>query len=159
MSEYDEDDLDQDVEEVPEEVASSATDDKVLEKLRKENHSLRSRLRRSELEAEFGSDVAALVPDALPLKEWKEYAGKLVALKGPAVSTADQTDEATQEAPSEEPSEVERRLATVGKVSPPGAALPEELLTVAQIKELSKTDPEGAERLIMEGKFQQQANW
>ena len=159
MSEYDEDDLDQGVEEAPEEVAPSASEDKELGKLRKENHSLRTRLRRTELEAEFGSDVAALVPDALPLKEWKEYAGKLVALKGPAVSTADQTDEATQEAPSEEPSEVERRLATVGKVSPPGAALPEELLTVAQIKELAKTDPDGAEALIREGKFQQQANW
>ena len=158
MDEYD-DDLDQDVEEAAEEATPGNLDEKALEKLRKENHSLRARLRRSELEAEFGSDVAALVPDALPLGEWKEYAGKLVALKGPAVSTADQTEEATEEAPQEEASPVEKRLATVGKVSPPGAALPEELLTVAQVKELAKTDPEGAEALIREGKFQQQVNW
>ena len=159
MDEYDVDELDQDVEDNTEEVEASPVDDKALDKLRKENHSLRARLRRSELEAEFGSDVAALVPDALPLKEWKDYAAKLVALKGPAVSTADQTDDEVAEAPQEEPTPAEKRLATVGKVSPPGAALPEELLTVAQIKELGKTNPEEATRLINEGKFVQQSNW
>lgn len=164
MDEYDEDLESSEEEAQPEGFAALPRETQAeLKKLRKESQRLRDErrtLQNEVLTTKFGPDVVALIPEELADYERQvAFAEKLQARLGTVVSSDDQTDEATEDAVQEAASPVEKRLATVGKVSPPGAALPEELLTVAQIKELAKTDPDGAEALIREGKFQQQANW
>lgn len=138
-----------------EEAPAQGLDDKEIRKLKQENQSLRQRLRRTELEANFGKNVVELIPEELPLSKWEEYAGKLAdAIPKPAVPEQDEQapEEASQE---DEPT----GLAAVTTASAPGASLPEDLKTVAEIKELMKTDPVEANRLVAAGKFVKQTEW
>ena len=129
-------------------------DDSALRKLKQENQSLRQRLRRTELEANFGKDVVELIPEELPLSKWEEYAGRLAERlqKPEPEQNAQAAEEPSQE---DEPA----GLATVANASMPGASLPEDLLTVAEMKDLIKTDPVKAQELITAGKFVKQTEW
>jgi hypothetical protein len=118
-----------------------------LKKKNQENHSLRVRERRAVLTTEYGKEVAELIPATLPLKEWKDYAEKLAALKGPASEQkTTQEQEATQEeVPEEEPSEAEKRLATAGTGSSLGtSATGSSTMEAGEILKLGKKDPERA---------------
>jgi 16S rRNA C967 or C1407 C5-methylase (RsmB/RsmF family) len=123
--------------------------------MRAENQNLRQKLRRTELEANFGKDVVELIPEELPLSKWEEYAGRLAErLQKPA--PPEQNEQAAEETSQEdEPA----GLAAVTNASAPGASLPEDLKTVAEIKELAKTDPLKANELITAGKFVKQTEW
>jgi 16S rRNA C967 or C1407 C5-methylase (RsmB/RsmF family) len=130
-------------------------DENLLRKLKNENQSLRQRLRRTELEANFGKDVVELIPEELPLSKWEEYAGKL-AERLQKQEPPKQDEQAAAEASQEdEPTGLE----AVTNASAPGASLPEDLKTVAEIKELMKTDPVKANELVNAGKFVKQTEW
>jgi 16S rRNA C967 or C1407 C5-methylase (RsmB/RsmF family) len=123
--------------------------------MRAENQNLRQKLRRTELEANFGKDVVELIPEELPLSKWEEYAGRLaerLQKQEPPKQDEQAAEESSQE---DEPA----GLAAVTNASAPGAALPEDLKTVAEIKELAKTDPVKANELIAAGKFVAQTQW
>jgi 16S rRNA C967 or C1407 C5-methylase (RsmB/RsmF family) len=138
-----------------EEGSAPEISENVLRKLKQENHSLRQRLRRTELEANFGKDVVELIPEELPLSKWEEYAGKL-AERLPKQAPPEQNEPAPEE-PSQE--DEPTGLAAVTNASAPGASLPEDLKTVAELKELARTDPVKANDLIRAGKFIQQTEW
>jgi hypothetical protein len=106
--------------------------------LQNENRSLRERLRRSEIQAEHGEQIASLIPTSLPLNEWPEYAEKLSALipKAPAPESADSEP---ANAPSEERTEREERLAAVA--APQATGTQPEVLSAKEIGELMKSDP------------------
>ncbi len=135
--------------------AERGFDEKDFRKLKQENQSLRQRLRRTELEANFGKDVVELIPEELPLSKWEEYAGRL-AERLPKPAPPEQNEQAADE-PSQE--DEPAGLAAVTNASAPGATLPEDLKTVAEIKELAKTDPVKANELIAAGKFVKQTEW
>jgi hypothetical protein len=113
-------------------------DDPRYRKLQNENRSLRERLRRSEIQAEHGEQIASLIPTSLPLNEWPEYAEKLSALipKAPAPESADSEP---ANAPSEERTEREERLAAVA--APQATGTQPEVLSAKEIGELMKSDP------------------
>lgn len=124
--------------------------------LRQENQSLRQRLRRTELEANFGKEIVELVPEELPLDKWEEFAGRLAErLSKP------EAPEAGQETPPEPAPQEDVRtdVGTVTGAPAPGTQAAGELMTVAQIKELAKTDPVTANQLISQGKYQKQTTW
>lgn len=153
MDDYTEDDAPEASEQ---EDSAPVAEDKELRKLKQENQSLRQRLRRTELEANFGKDVVELIPEELPLSKWEEFAGKLAERMPKPEAPPEQNEQAAEDSPQEdEPA----GLAAVTKTPAPGSTLPEELKTVAEIKELAKTDPAEATRLINSGKFVQQTNW
>ena len=154
MDEYTEDDA---LEASEQEDSAAVADDKELRKLKQENQSLRQRLRRTELEANFGKDVVELIPEELPLSKWEEFAGKLAERMPKAEAPEpEQNEQAAEDSP---PEDEPAGLAAVTKTPAPGSTSPEELKTVAEIKELAKTDPAEATRLINSGKFIQQTNW
>lgn len=126
-----------DIPEAPEPIEPPSPDAK-LKKLQNENRSLRTRLRRSELEAKHGKTVADLIPDEVPLTKWDEYAEKLAAFASerPEERTAGQE----AEVPKEEPTPDEQKLAAAtGATSGAGAATVE--MTPREIRELGKADP------------------
>jgi hypothetical protein len=118
----------------------AAPEDPRYKKLQQENRSLRDRLRRSEIEAEHGKEIAELIPASLPMKEWKDYAEKLSALKGPATQDETTQDEAPPVPDQGVRAEREQRLAAVGASRSPGNA-PETPLSAKEIQELMQTDP------------------
>jgi 16S rRNA C967 or C1407 C5-methylase (RsmB/RsmF family) len=153
VDEYTEDE----VLETSEQEAPAAIDDKYVRKLKDENHSLRQRLRRTELEVNFGKDVVELIPEELPLAKWEEFAGRL-AERMPKPAPPEQTEpEASTEEPAQEAEPA--GLAAVTNAPAPGTAVPGELLTVKEIKELGKTDPVRATELISQGKFKPAEPW
>ncbi len=113
-------------------------EDPRYKKLQHENRSLRDRLRRTEMVAEFGAEIVELIPPALPMKEWKGYAEKLQTFKGTAASETTQ-DEAPEPPPVER-QEQEQRLAAVGASRTPGNASTE-VKTAREIQELMSVDP------------------
>jgi hypothetical protein len=132
----------------------ASTDDKEVRKLKQENQSLRQRLRRTELEGDFGTKIAEVVAKSgRPVNEWADYAAEIKALI-PEVAP-----EATTEPAAEEPSQEDEPtgLAAVTKATAPNSATAGEQLTVAQIKELAKTDPIAANALVAAGQFQKSA--
>jgi hypothetical protein len=121
---------------------------KETEKARKEAHGLRERLRRSEIAAEYGKDVAELLPAGLPIKEWKGYAEKLTEFRGQQAPPA-QASEDAPEAPPEEPTEAEKQLATASGGPATGTSqAAQERLTIAEMIELGKRDPAEAQARI-----------
>ena len=109
------DDLDQDVEEAPAaEQAQPPEEDPTLKKLRSENRSLRTRLRRTELQAKYGEEVVGLIPEELPLKKWEPFAEQLSG-RLTKQAEADPTETVTEEAPKVEPPPEEKQLAAVSK--------------------------------------------
>ena len=134
-----------------EDAAPDPADDSAVRKLKQENQSLRQRLRRTELEANFGKDVVELIPEELPLSKWEEFAGRLAERFPKAESQPKQDEQAAEvSAPEVEPA----GLAAVSGASTPGTPIAGEPLTRAEIKELYKTDPVRASQLVNEGKFQ-----
>jgi hypothetical protein len=128
---------------------SAAADPAKLAKLQKENRSLRGRLRRAELGAEYGKDIAELVPDALPLKEWDAYAEKLVALRG---QTGKEETPPEGEAPAEPPTEAEQKLAVVSSASSAAAAGSDNPYRDMSAKEIGLL-PEGERERAMAAKY------
>jgi hypothetical protein len=139
----DDDDLGQDAE-VAEEAVQEPTElpsgDGKLKKLQNENRSLRTRLRRSEITAKHGSDVADLIPDELPLTKWDEFAEK-VAAKITVERPEQATDKQDAEASKEEPTAEEQRLAAAASGANSGAGNATAEMTPKEIAELGKTDP------------------
>jgi len=122
MSEND-DDLDQGSEETEEkEEPSTGGGDTVprnqYEKVQKEARSLRTRLRRTEVEAKYGKEVVELIPEELPLTKWDEYAEKLSTKLKP--EPAAETDTPAEEKP-EEATPKEKKLAAVSTAQEGGA--------------------------------------
>jgi 16S rRNA C967 or C1407 C5-methylase (RsmB/RsmF family) len=146
---------DDEAQEASTEEQPAAIDDKYVRKLKDENQSLRQRLRRTELEANFGKDVVELIPEELPLSKWEEFAGKL-AERMPKATPTEQNEPAAEE-PTQEvaPS----GLAAVAATPSSGAPATEELMTTAEIKKLAKSDPQAAARLVNAGKFVQAEDW
>lgn len=151
MDEY----TDDEAQEASAEETPAAIDDKYVRKLKDENQSLRQRLRRTELEANFGKDVVELIPEELPLSKWEEFAGKL-AERMPKAVEAEQTEPAPEDTSQEEEP---TKLAAVATSPSSGAPTAGELMTTAEIKELAKSDPVAAARLMNEGKFQPAKPW
>ena len=121
---------------------------KETEKARKEAHGLRERLRRTEIEAEYGKDVAALLPTGLPIKEWKDFAEKLTEFRNQAAPPAQASVE-TPEAPPEEPTEAEKQLATASGGPATGTSqAAQERLTLKEMIELGQRDPAEAQARI-----------
>lgn len=137
----DEDEYDDDSQEGSEsEVAAPTAQvvDPELKKARNENRSLRAKLRRLEVAQKYGEDVAALVPDALPLKEWDGYAEKVQATITARVGSS-QT-QAGSEAPVEELTEDQKALAAVTKANPSAAGTTSQRISYEQYREMV-TDP------------------
>jgi hypothetical protein len=119
------------------EAPQAATESPDVRKLRQENRSLRERLRRSEVEAKHGAEVAGLIPPSLPLDEWEDYAAKLADFRqAPAPAP---TESETVDAPSEERQATEAKLAAV--VAPQATGTPQEILSAKEIGDLMKADP------------------
>lgn len=116
----------------------AASEDPKYRKLQNENVNLRRRLRRTEIEAKHGEDVAALIPDSLPLNEWQGFAEKVVAFRGAQVPET--TPDEAPEPPPVERQEREQRLAAVGASRTPGHA-DRGALSAREIQDLMRTDP------------------
>ena len=114
-------------------------------KLRKENHSLRTRLRRSELVAKYGETVVDLIPSELPLKKWEEHAEKLHTVLAERVEG--QKTEGEQESAPAEPTPSEQALAAV-TTTPSAATAPPPDMSAKEILELGRKDPARAEQIV-----------
>lgn len=132
-----------------------------LKKLRSENKGLRERLKEAQnqiLTTRFDEEVLGLIPEEVTDFDRRvQLAEQYQARFKPSSET--QTEPATDAPAPEADSAEEQKLAAVGTGPQTGAAAPEALMTVAEIKELGKTDPDTANRLIREGKFVQQNTW
>ena len=148
MSEYD-DDLTQDGEEVEQEAAAPRADDSAdMARLREQNRKLTFKVHKTELEAKYGSEIAGLVPETMPFKEWDQFAEKLIALRGTAV---EEKEAEPAEAPQEEPSATEQALATASSQPSATSAGPDlyREMTAKQIGEL----PAGEREKAMQAKY------
>lgn len=87
----------------------------VAERYKKESHSLRVRLRRTEFAKEFGDEVVELVPETLTLKEQRTLAEKLQAKLSSASTHTDVDAERSAEAAPSVPSEQDRRAAVFAR--------------------------------------------
>jgi hypothetical protein len=133
-----------------------------IRKLRKEAEGLRTRLKERDTEvltAKYGADVVELLPEEVTAYDRRvELAERLASRLSPAPSNeTEQHEPAPEEAQAEEPEL--SGLAAVAKAPSTGKPAPEGLLTVAEIKELGKTDPIRANDLIRQGKFVEQTSW
>lgn len=150
---FDQDTEAQDVEEPEPEHTLPDRDrsEKEFKKLQAENKSLRGRLRRTEIEARYGKDIADLIPGSLPMREWLEFAEKVrdrIAEESTAGRFA-QTGQSVEEVSNPEPTAEERNLALAAAAGTSGyhdTAL--EGLSAKEILELGKVSPGAAERLI-----------
>ena len=108
-------DEDEDDDQIAPPVEGDTVSREQYEKVVKAERSLRTRLRRTEMESEYGKDVVELVPTTLPLKEQKALAAKLKERFGSqtAATQADESADAGTEASTEEPTEQERRAAAL----------------------------------------------
>jgi hypothetical protein len=145
----DDDELDQDVE-TPEAQGQTLPDrsDAEWKKLQHENRSLRGRLRRSEIEAKHGKDVAELIPEEVPLSKWEDFAEKLAAKL--SVERSEETQQREEApAPKEELTPEERNLAAAsGGTSGSPAA---ERISAKSWMELNQKNPAEARRLLNSG--------
>lgn len=113
-----------------------------LAEFEKDNFTLRDKVRRTDLRAKYGEDIAELVPEQLPPEKWDEFAEKLSALKKPE-KEATQAEEAPEEAVKDKPVPEGLKAAT-GATPSPTQARPNAELTNKQIAELGRTDPVAA---------------
>ena len=122
-----------------------------LRKLRKEALDLRATnqsLANDLLVAKYGEAAVAMVPEEVQtFSRRQELAARFAEVNAPA--------------PTSEPDEDQplglSALAGPGGLS--GTPVSRQLPTVADIRELRKTDPESAARVVMSGKYQQQTSW
>lgn len=148
------DDLDLDVEEtdtaVEQEPArdASAYAERENAKLRKENQSLRQRLRRTELESKYDAGlVADIVELGLPVEKWAEAAERLSAKINVPASEPSPTEEVEQ--PEPPAVEVPAGLAAVARNSgSQGTAPPRPELSYKEIVAIGKSDNAEARRII-----------
>src|SRR5262249_21017139 len=148
------DDLDldgEDTEETEDETPpapSPRESDPDVAKLRRENHSLRARLRRTELAKKYGDDVVAMIPEGLPIKEWEAQAEKLVTFRGQTPSGQEPKPDEEEEPPPPEPeppTPAEQALATASSGTSIGTSAPTgSELSAKEIGELGKKDPQKA---------------
>ena len=131
-----------------------------LKKLRKESESLRTRLKERDheiLTARYGEDIVSMIPEEVTTYERRAELAEIYKAK---LSPASSNPEQTEPAPADVATEPEPAgLKAVVNAPAPGTQVPGDVLTVKEIKELAKTDPIGAGRLISEGKFVQTKNW
>jgi hypothetical protein len=120
------------------------------EKARKEAHGLRERLRRTEVASEYGKEVAELIPTNLPIKEWKGYAERLVAFRGQATATDQQTTSESAEPAQEQPSEDDKKLSQALKGSATGTPATDKV-SALQWMSLRQNNPSEADRLLRSG--------
>ena len=122
-----------------------------MDKLRKENRALRSKLRRSEISAKYGPGVVDLIPDELPIRKWDEFAEKLHARLAERPAPTETGEPA--EVP-EEPTQAERKLAAVSKAgSAPSATAAASTITRDELHEIYKQQgPDKAAQYIKEGR-------
>lgn len=123
------------------------------EKAVKEARSLRTKLRRTEMEAEFGAEVLEMIPADLPLKQQKALAGtiktKLDALTAqatPADGSAENSD-----ADQGQPTEEEQRLAAVTSAGSTGTQTGQ-IYSAKEWAALSKVDPVQGQKLLEQGR-------
>lgn len=144
--------MDDDIDQHTEEPDDRAAPDWETEarKARREAHSLRRRLRRTEIEARFGRDVAELIPDELPIHKWDEFAGMIAARLPQPVEEAARPDEDV--APTLEPTPEERRIAAAfaGGTSGYHGEADIGTLSAKEIMELGKENPALAARQIQQ---------
>lgn len=155
---YADDDLEQGSESAPNSDDSSSLRIK-LEKLEKDNFKLRSKVRRVEWEQKYGAEALEGIDESLPLQEQLQaIADKLAEQRRGTATTQDvQAAEADSQG---EPDPEEAKLAAVASASPTaGSQVPPDLPTLAEVKELHKTDPVRAAQIINSGEFQKQENW
>ena len=146
MSEYD--DLTQDGEEAEQEAAPAKADDSAeMTRLREQNRKLTFKVHKTELEAKYGSEIAGLVPETLPFKEWDTFAEKLDALRGTAV----EKETEAEAAPPEEPSEAEQALAAVSS-QPSATSAGPDLYREMSAKEIGQLPP-GEREKAMQAKY------
>lgn len=113
-------------------------------KARKEAQSLRSRLRRTEIEAKYGADVADLIPDSMPMREWDDFAEKLADRLAGSQTTSDPVDVV---ASNPEPTPEEQRLAAAAGTSGYSTSAAERP-SAKEILELGRVSPGAATREI-----------
>jgi hypothetical protein len=108
-------DEDEDDDQAPPPVEGDTVSREQYEKVVKAERSLRTRLRRTEMESEYGKDVVELVPATLPLKEQRALAAKLKERFGSqaAQTQPDESADASPEVATEQPTEQERRAAAL----------------------------------------------
>lgn len=131
---------------------------KKIDELEKDNAKYREE-RRAQAEAAFldkyGPEIVEDVK-GLPDEHRETMAEKLLSLR------AEKQTEQNEPAPAEEAPQgdaPQSGLAAVAQAPSTGKPASEGLLTVAEIKELGKTDPIKANDLIRQGKFVEQASW
>lgn len=122
------------------------------EKAVKAERSLRTRLRRTEMESEYGKDVVELVPTTLPLKEQKALAAKLKERLGSQAATtpADESADASTETPEVEPTEQERRAAAL--VQQGSGSTSSGPMSAAEWRDVAKKDPALGQQLLETGR-------
>ena len=108
------------------------------QKLRKENESLRRRLRTFEAAEKYGKDYAELIPESMPISEWDGWIEKLRA-KFPAAAPATAAESAPPVAPVE-PTEDEKRLAAVNATGQ-GAPVPTGIFSAEEAIRLYAENP------------------
>lgn len=151
------DDLDLDVEETdtePDTADTGGPEERLaalegkLEKARSENHSLRTRLRRTEWQAEYGTDLLEVVPENLPLREQKKLLDNLKAKFGERVEPGTETGTTDEASPPEETpsSSAEKAMAAVVKDTGNPTALGSKI-SHEQYREMV-TNPETHEKAI-----------
>lgn len=121
---------------------------KHMERQSRRIEKLQRRLAESELKAQHGDTIAAVVAaSGLPTEKWGDYAQQVKSLIPDGTPTA-QTEPATEEETAEAPSPTELALAAVTKGSAdntPGAVSE---MSSKEILELGKRDPQAALRQI-----------
>jgi len=120
-------------------------------KLREENKNARLKLRRSEIQEGYGSQIAELIPEELPQDKWQEYAEKL---KGLVPSTQPPEGEDTEAATKWEPSEDEKRLAAVNKGPSSAAEGTKQAMSAVEWMRLRAENPSEADRALVGGRVE-----
>jgi hypothetical protein len=127
---------------------------KRAEKAEKQAVERKLALRRLEVASKHGASIGD-IPDWVQAEHLEEFAERFLAR--PTPTETEQHEPAPEEAQAEEPAQ--SGLAAVAKAPSIGKPAPEVLLTVAELKELNKTDPIRAEELRRQGKYVQQTSW
>src|SRR3990167_3368595 len=134
--------------------ADETVDPAKYRKLQAENRSLRTRLRRSEIGAKYGSEVVELIPDELPLGKWEAFAEKLAGrLKTDGAGPADETETAAV-APVAPTPEASRLGAVATGGSGAGLVAPPRTYTPQEVRKIGLRDHAEALKIIASGAMQ-----
>ena len=147
MDEYDEEEQDSSDEEtdpVEEQVEGDVIPRQQYDKVVKEARSLRTKLRRTEFAAEFGTEVVELVPDSLPLKEQRALAEKLKTRLGSTAQTPASTSAESEDTEAaEQPTDQELRAAALSRSG--SKSSDSRLMSIEDWQTLAQSDPAAAQ--------------